>query len=70
MLIRPRMYAIDIDGQQDLVISRQRNPMSLDVSYESNVAATVTNFSFIGLTQRTRIGRFIYAMKFVWKHCK
>lgn len=70
MLIRPRMYAIDIDGQQDLVISRQRNPMSLDLSYESNVAATVTNFSFIGLTQKTRIGRFIYAMKFVWKHCK
>lgn len=70
MLIRPRMYAIDIDGQQDLVISRQRNPMSLDVSHESNVAATVTNFSFIGLTQRTRIGRFIYAMKFMWKHCK
>lgn len=70
MLIRPRMYAIDIDGQQDLVISRQRNPMSLDVNHESNVAATVTNFSFIGLTQRTRIGRFIYAMKFVWKHCK
>lgn len=70
MLIRPRMYAIDIDGQQDLVISRQRNPMSLDLSYESNVAATITNFSFIGLTQKTRIGRFIYAMKFVWKHCK
>lgn len=70
MLIRPRMYAIDIEGQQDLVISRQRNPMSLDLSYESNVAATVTNFNFIGLTQRTRIGRFIYAMKFVWKHCK
>ena len=70
MLIRPRMYAIDIDGQQDLVISRQRNPMSPDLSYESNVAATVTNFSFIGLTQKTRIGRFIYAMKFVWKHCK
>ena len=70
MLIRPRMYAIDIDGQQDLVLSRQRNPMSLDLSYESNVAATVTNFSFIGLTQKTRIGRFIYAMKFVWKHCK
>lgn len=70
MLIRPRMYAIDIEGQQDLVISRQRNPMSLDLSYESNVAATVTNFSFIGLTQKTRIGRFIYAMKFVWKHCK
>lgn len=64
------MYAIDIEGQQDLVISRQRNPMSLDLSYESNVAATVTNFSFIGLTQKTRIGRFIYAMKFVWKHCK
>lgn len=70
MLIRPRMYAIDIEGQQDLVISRQRNPMSLDLSYESNVAATVTNFSFIGLAQKTRIGRFIYAMKFVWKHCK
>ena len=70
MLIRPRMYAIDIDGQQDLVISRQCNPMSLDLSYESNVTATVTNFSFIGLTQKTRIGRFIYAMKFVWKHCK
>ena len=70
MLIRPRMYAIDIDGQQDLVISRQRNPMTLDLSYESNVAATVTNFSFIGLTQKTRIGRFIYAMKFVWQHCK
>ena len=70
MLIRPRKSAIDIDGQQDLVISRQRNPVTLDVSYESNVAATVTNFNFIGLTQRTRIGRFIYAMKFVWKHCK
>lgn len=70
MLIRPRMYAIDIDGQQDLVISRQRNPMTLDLSYESNVAATVTNFSFVGLSQKTRIGRFIYAMKFVWKHCK
>ena len=70
MLIRPRMYAIDIDGQQDLVISRQRNPMTLDLSYESNVAATVTHFSFIGLTQKTRIGRFIYAMKFVWQHCK
>lgn len=70
MLIRPRMYAINIEGQQDLVISRQRNPMSLDLSYESNVAASVTNFSFIGLTQKTRIGRFIYAMKFVWKHCK
>lgn len=64
------MYAIDIDGQQDLVISRQRNPMTLDLSYESNVAATVTHFNFIGLTQKTRIGRFIYAMKFVWKHCK
>lgn len=70
MLVRPRMNAIDINGLGDLVISRERNPMKLDVSHESNVAATVTNFSFIGLTQRTRIGRFIYAMKFVWKHCK
>lgn len=70
MLIRPRMYAIDIDGQQDLVISRQRNPLTLDLKYESNVEVNFTNFNFIGLTQRTRIGRFIYAMKFVWKHCK
>lgn len=70
MLIRPRMYAIDIDGQQDLVISRQRNPMTLDLSYESNVAASMSNFVFVGLSQKTRIGRFICAMKFVWKHCK
>ena len=70
MLIRPRMYAIDIDGQQDLVISRQRNPMTMDLSYESNVAATVTNFNFIGLPQKTRIGRFIFLMKIVWRYCK
>lgn len=70
MLIRPRVNAIDIDGLGDLVISRQRNPMTMDLSYESNVAATVTNFNFIGLPQKTRIGRFISAMKFVWKHCK
>lgn len=70
MLIRPRMYAIDIDGQQDLVISRQRKPLTLDLKYESNVEVNFTSFNFIGLTQRTRIGRFIYAMKFVWKHCK
>lgn len=70
MLIRPRMNAIDIEGEQDLVISRQRNPMTLDVSCESNVKTTITKFNFITLVQRTRIGRFIYAMKFVWKHCK
>lgn len=70
MLIRPRMYAIDIEGHQDLVISRNPSPLELDLSYESNVAANVTNFNFITLQQRTRIGRFIHAMKFVWRHCK
>lgn len=70
MLIRPRMNAIDIAGYGDLVISRNRKVLHLDLSHESNVEATVTNFDFVALPQRTRIGRFIHAMKFVWKHCK
>ena len=70
MLIRPRMNAIDIEGLGDLVISRNRKVMHLDISHESNVEATVSNFDFVSLPQRTRLGRFIYAMKFVWKHCK
>ena len=70
MLVTPRMFAIGIDGEQDLVISRKTSPFTLDLKHESNVGANITNFNFIGLTQRTRIGRFIYAMKFVWKHCK
>lgn len=70
MLIRPRMNTIDIDGMQDLVISRSHNPLILDLRQKSNVEANVSNFSFVALQQRTRIGRFIHAMKFVWKHCK
>ena len=70
MLIRPRMNAIDIEGEQDLVISRKPSPFTLDLNHESNVKASVTEFNFITLVQRTRIGRFIYAMKFVWQHCK
>ena len=70
MLVRPRMNAIDIDGQQDLVISHNRNSMTLDLSYENNVVAKVTNFNFVGLPQKTRIGRFIFLMKIVWRYCK
>ena len=70
MLVRPRMNAIDIDGQQDLVISHNRKSMTLDLSYENNVVAKVTNFNFVGLPQKTRIGRFIFLMKIVWRYCK
>lgn len=70
MLIRPRVNTIDIDGLGDLVISRSKSPFILDLGHESDVEVKVTNFNFIAMYQRTRIGRFIYAMKFVWKHCK
>lgn len=70
MRVTPRMFAIGIDGEQDLIISRKASPFTLDLKHKSNVGANITNFNFIGLTQRTRLGRFIYAMKFVWKHCK
>lgn len=70
MLIRPRVNTIDIDGLGDLVISRNPSALQLDLNHESNVEAKVTNWSFVHLPQRTRIGRFIHAIKFVWKHCK
>lgn len=70
MLIRPRMNAIDIDGSGDLVISRNSYALHLDHKQESNVKASITHWIFVTPRQRTRIGRFIYAMKFVWKHCK
>lgn len=70
MLIRPRMNAVDVEGEGDLVISRNRAPFTLDLGHESDVKVSVTQFNFIAMYQRTRIGRFIYAMKFVWKHCK
>jgi hypothetical protein len=64
------MNSIDIDGQQDLVISHNRSAMTLDLSYENNVVAKVTNFNFIGLPQKTRIGRFISVIGIVWRFCK
>lgn len=70
MLIRPRMNAIDITGLGDLVISRNPSALHLDLKEESNVEAKISNWEFVQLPQRTRIGRFIHAMKFVWKHCK
>lgn len=70
MLVRPRMKTVDVDGLGDLVISRSKSPFILDLGHESDVEVKVTNFNFIAACQRTRIGRFIYAMKFVWKHCK
>lgn len=70
MLVRPRMNAIDIDGSGDLVISRNPSALHLDLNHESNVKSNITHWSFVQLPQRTRIGRFLHAMKFVWKHCK
>lgn len=70
MLLRPRVDAIDIEGQHDLVLTRNPNACTLDLSYDSNVHAKVSDLHFVTLTGKTRIRRFIYAMKFVWKHCK
>lgn len=64
------MNEVGIEGGQDLVISRNRSAFTLDLNPESNITVNVIHFNFITLTQRTRLGRFIYAIKFVWEHCK
>lgn len=33
MLIRPRMNEVDIEGEQDLVISRNRSAFTLDLNH-------------------------------------
>lgn len=70
MLIRPRMNAVDVEGEGDLVLTRNRAFCTLDMSCESNTTTNISSFNFVGLTQRTRIGRFLSALKFVWQHCK
>lgn len=70
MLIRLRMNAIDIEGEGDLVLTRNRAFCTLDMGCESNITTNTSHFNFVGLTQRTRVGRFLFALKYVWQHCK
>lgn len=70
MKLTPGINHIDINGQNDLVLTYNHSALTLDLSQESNVQATVQHLHFVTLTGRTRIGRFFHAMKYVWKYCK
>lgn len=70
MKIAPGINKIVIDGDGDLTFTRHGKPFYLDMSQESNIKANVQNFHFVQLNKRTRIGRFIQAMKFLWTYCK
>lgn len=70
MLVRPKMNKVELDGDNEIVLTRKNECINYDISNESNVAVCISHFSFYGLTQKTRLGRFFAAMRIVWKFCK
>lgn len=70
MLVRPKMNKVELEGDNEIVLTRKNEGINYDIRNESNVAVCISNFSFYGLTQKTRLGRFFAAMRIVWKFCK
>lgn len=50
MLVRPKMNKVELEGDNEIVLTRKNEGINYDISNESNVAVCISHFIFYGLT--------------------
>lgn len=65
-LVEDRKGVLSISGSGNLIFSKNKNCITLD----GVKSLSIKSFSFIQLHQETRVGRFLHAIKHLWRYCK
>lgn len=70
MIVIREGKSVGILGTGDLILSRNPEPLKIDLDNASDIHVSIISFHFVGLMQKTRLGRFLFAMRRVWTYCE